>query len=128
MPDFRTLLPSRGVTCAGVTIEGYWAACDALAKGLELEAAKQREGPEVLAAWWRVAEPRWRALNAVLDRVEAADWVRSVVWFARWRDARARGVAPGTGDATSAPARRREEAAAQRAAVLAPRPQARLFA
>lgn len=81
----------------------YWEVLDRLAKARVVEAQKAAEGGDVLASWWRDAEPVWSALHAVLDQAEREDWVRAAVWFDLWRDARRAGVEPGSVD-TRAPA------------------------
>jgi hypothetical protein len=85
-----------------VTRQQYWEALDRLTKARVVEAQKAAEGEDVLASWWRDAEPVWQGLEAVLDQAEREDWARSAVWFDLWRDARRAGVAPGSVD-THAP-------------------------
>ena len=80
-----------------VTRHEYWAALDALAKAREIEASKEGEA---LGAWWRIAEPRWRALEALLLRAEQEDWAGAMVWYALWRSAKAVGRPVGSVDAT----------------------------
>lgn len=85
-----------------VTRERYWATCDSMSRAMLLESEKAALGPEILAAWWRVAEPRWRELSAVLDAAEAEDWARAAVWFDLWREARRVGAQPGAVDVREA--------------------------
>jgi hypothetical protein len=105
-----------------VTRHAYWAALDALAKCRELDAAEgwKALGYGSAAAWWKVAEPRWRSLNAVLDQAEREDWVRAAVWLSLWRDARGAGVAPGSIDVQRPEHRSREEERARCEALTTP--------
>jgi hypothetical protein len=102
-----------------VTKENYWSALNALSRAQEIEAEKSALGEAALREWWRVAEPRWRELNAVLCRAESEDWVRASVWFDLWRVARARGVAPGEANAPKGAIETREEAGSRRVGALA---------
>jgi hypothetical protein len=97
MPPSVTVSPTR------VTQAEYWAALDALTKARQIEEAKAAEGLDALAAWWRVAEPRWRELDALLTRAEGEDWLRAAVWYSLWAEARRLGVAPGTVNAPVPP-------------------------
>lgn len=82
-----------------VTRHEYWAALDALAKAQAIEAEKLAAGEAALTEWWKVAEPRWRELDILLDKAEREDWAASAVWFDLWREAKRRGMAPGSVDA-----------------------------